>query len=431
MNNAIYLGISLALAAASKITVLLFLPIIIIGILYVIIKTKNLKAFLVPCFLFLVSWYLTFRVAQPYLFASPNLLNFSLNQRVVDNWKQLKSFDDPTGGFPPAVQWITTKPYIFPLKNMIYWGLGVPLGLIAIASLFHCIVSLIHSFIVSFKKKRLTFNNQQCILYLSLLWSLLLFGYQGKQFVKALRYFIPIYPFLALLSAYFITQLVSYLDKKNKSHNIGLLGYLAIGLLVIIYPLSFLSIYSRPITRVVASEWIYQNVPPGIYKADEHWDDGLPVSLPKDGYIHEKYTGVEFPLYWPDNQQKWNLMVENLKKVNYIFLTSNRLYGSIMTYPPKYPITIRYYTALFDGTLGFEKVAEFTSRPNIPIPFIRWCITLPGARYGIIAKPDCNEEGVSFVDDYADETFTVYDHPKVIIFKKVKDVDYKKVLDIQ
>jgi hypothetical protein len=59
-----------------------------------------------------------------------------------------------------------------------------------------------------------------------------------------------------------------------------------------------------------------------------------------------------------------------------------------------YPLTNQYYKDLFSGQLGFEKIAEFTSYPTIP--FIN----------------------VQIKDDSADESFTVYDHPKIIIFKK-------------
>lgn len=284
----------------------------------------------------------------------------------------------------------------------------------------------------TFKKTRVSIGGYQPIVaVLSFIWILELFFYQGAQFVKALRYFYSIYPFLALLSGYVFSQFFVWVKTRHPK----LLFVVFCSLFfVILYSFSFTSIYSRPHTRIAASEWIYQHVPAGSFKSDEHWDDGLPLSLPTEGFIHEKYTGVEFPLYWSDNREKWSLMVENLQKVDYIFLTSNRLYGSLTTLPQRYPITFRYYTALFDGSLGFEKVAEFTSRPNIPIPFLRWCINLPGARYGIVAKAsaECPLPGISFVDDYADETFTVYDHPKVIIFKKVNTaIDYTSILGIQ
>jgi len=417
------LGISFGLAIASKITALLFLPIIGLGMLFKLIKCRRTFFILNSCFFIFISSYLTLRLAQPYLFANQSILDISLNQKVINNWKELKSFDDPHGGFPPAVQWITTKPLIFPFKNILFWGLGLPLGTIAVSGIIYYVLSILYQMIK--RKKYLILNTYHILLLLSLFWILLLFLYQGIQFSKTMRYFHPIYPFLAILSAFFATQCLKNLEQKLRL-KIRLLGYWTIGLLTIIYPIAFISIYSHPHTRVQASEWIYQNIPEGSYKSDEHWDDALPLSLPTPGYIHEKYQGLEFPLYWPDNKEKWEKLSQNLAKVDYIILTSNRLYGSIMTYPKKYPLSIKYYNSLFDGSLGFEKIAEFTSRPNIPIPGIKICLTPSFVRYGIVAlkSQECNQEGISFVDDYADETFTVYDHPKVVIFKKTQPMNY-------
>lgn len=414
------LGISFSLALASKITAGLFIPIIGLGLIFFLLRTKKIILLLTSSFLLLTSVYFTFRLAQPYFFANPNIFDITPNAKVLDNWNQLRSFDDMSGGFPPAVQWITTKAYLFPLKNMMLWGLGLPMGLIAISAIIYFIVSLLHCFIVSLRTKKfpLILNSEFLIPTLSLLWILLLFGYQGGQFVKALRYFYPIYPFIAIISGNFIYKVI------NK-FKIGLLGCWVIGLLLIIYPLSFISIYSRPNTRVEASYWIYKNIPPGSTLSSEEWDDGLPLSLER--YIHEQYKGIQLPLYWPDNEEKWKLISQRLSQTDYVIETSNRLYGSIMTFPQKYPVSIKYYNSLFDGSLGFEKIAEFTSRPNIPLPdFMNICLTPPFVRYGIVDLKfqNCPLPGISFVDDYADETFTVYDHPKVTVFKKVKSMDY-------
>lgn len=418
------LGVSFGLALASKISAALFLPIIGLGFLIVLVNHKNLRLFFVSCLLFFVSCFITFRLAQPYAFASGNIFDITLNPKVLENWKQLKSFDDATGGFPPAVQWITTKPYLFPLKNLILWGLGLPLGIIAILAVTYHVLRI--TYYVLKKKLYLILNTYYLILFLSLLWILILLTYQGSQFVKALRYFFPIYPFLAILSGYFLFSL----KRLNLLRGSTSLGFWFIGLLVLIYPLSFLSIYSRPHSRVAASQWIYKNIPAGSIISGEHWDDFLPMSLPIPGYIHEKYKSVELPLYYPDKPEKWKEMDTKLKTVDYIVLSSNRLYGSITTVPAKFPVTNRYYQALFDGSLGFEKVAEFTSRPNLPIPGVKVCLTPPFVRYGIVAlkSQECSLPGISLVDDYADETLTVYDHPKVIIFKKVKTVDYYNLL---
>ena len=68
-------------------------------------------------------------------------------------------------------------------------------------------------------------------------------------------------------------------------------------------------------------------------------------------------------------------------------------------YPRRcYTNTAEYYKKLFAGDLGFTKIAEFTSYPTLSIGKLQMTIN----------------------DDSADESFTVYDHPKIMIFKKIK-----------
>ena len=97
-------------------------------------------------------------------------------------------------------------------------------------------------------------------------------------------------------------------------------------------------------------------------------------------------------MFAEDSDEKWGILDEKFKKINYLILSSNRAYGSVPRLPEKYPKTIKYYEDLFADKLEFKKVAEFTSRPTIL--------------------------DIEIIDDNADETFTVYDHPKVIVFKK-------------
>jgi len=82
---------------------------------------------------------------------------------------------------------------------------------------------------------------------------------------------------------------------------------------------------------------------------------------------------------------------------DYLVLSSNRLWGSIGRLPQKYPVSAKFYQNLLAGKLNFEKIAEFTSCPCFP----------PG-KFNLFCFPDQS----------ADESFTVYDHPKVMIFKR-------------
>jgi hypothetical protein len=94
-----------------------------------------------------------------------------------------------------------------------------------------------------------------------------------------------------------------------------------------------------------------------------------------------------------------------IDRSQYIIIASNRLYVPLQRIAEnceKWKIGIsrcpnnanEYYKKLFSGELGFEKVVEFENYPRIPF------LNIP------------------INDQSADESFTVYDHPKVIIFKK-------------
>lgn len=387
----IFLGLSFGLAVSAKISALLFTPIIALGFLISLIRTRRLLRLFAGGLLFLFAGYLTIRLAQPYLFSDLRLITFHLSSQVLDNWRQLKSFEGPDAWNPPATMWLNTADYFYPLENLLLWGLGLPLGLISISGTAYVLAK---------------YRRHPALLVA--LWIIGLFAYQGGQFVKALRYFYALYPFLAIAAGVFIHDLL----QKSRHKTIFLF---AVYFLLLIWPLSFTSIYTRPHSRVTASAWIMAHIPPDSSLSCEHWDDCLPLGW------NNPYKMIEFPLYGQDSLEKWQDMALKLNQVDYLILSSNRLYGSITSVPGRYPTTSRFYQSLFDGSLGFTKIAEFTSRPNLSIFPISACLTPPFISYGKLAFPAqaCPLSGLSFVDDYSDESFTVYDHPKVIIFKKV------------
>jgi len=384
-------GLAFGLALSSKITAVFLLPLILITLIYQHLKHKNLKSFVISGILILLFSGFTFRVFQPYLFDGV----FSLNQLVINNWKQLKAFDDPTGWFPPAVQWIKSIPVIFPLENIFYWGLGPILSLLALYSIV---------------KSILNFKKEPILMFISL-WIIGIFLYQSFSFAKPMRYFYPLYPLVSVISGVALYDLI--LKSKHK---------LAVGIfcvLNLIWPFSFISIYLQPHTRVQATYWIYNNIPENSIISCEYWDDCLPLG----GGLG--YRFIELDLYkQADTEAKMIDIYKRLSRIDYLVLSSNRLYGSIMTVPEMYPNTTKFYNDLFAGNLGFVKVSEFTSRPTFPVPGLRLCLAPMFINYGKVAHKDqqCTSTGISFVDDYADESLTVYDHPKVIIFKKITSV---------
>ena len=431
------IAISFGLAFASKIQALFFLPVLIIGMFIFTIMQGYTKILLILLIFGLFS-FLTIRIAQPYLFAGNGFTDFRINPKAITNWRELNTqYSDTTYKnadaiyFPPATMFIHAKDYIFPLENILLWGSGMPLGLTTICGVIFLSI-----------KRGLKFNNpKNWLIILLLLWVVCFSLYQSQLFAKYLRYFYILYPFYAIISAIFFHDIYELLirtlpskrnniRKKSSSfqnqsqlyiyNKIRILKIIIVSVsaLTFIWAIAFVSIYSRKNTRVTASEWIYKNIPRGSNISYEHWDDSLPLCL--TGYSCSNiYNLIELPLYNKDTPEKWKEINVILNKLDYIILSSNRLYGSITTVPEIYPQTFKFYQSLFDGSLGFTKIAEFTSRPRISLPIKGVCITPPWIWYGKIARDtqECFANGISFVDDYADESFTVYDHPKVLIYK--------------
>ncbi|HEX3721380.1 MAG TPA: DUF2298 domain-containing protein, partial [Nitrolancea sp.] len=157
---------------------------------------------------------------------------------------------------------------------------------------------------------------------------------------------------------------------------------------------AFESIYSKTNTRIAASAWIYQNIPAGSTLTAEYWDDALPLPLAGHPYPTPYYKQLTMDLYADrPNEQEFEYIVNILQKANYIILSSDRLSLSIPKSPWRYPVDSEYYNLLESGQLGFQEVYESDVEPTLL--------------------------GMTFNDHIADESFSVYDHPHVRVFKKV------------
>ena len=332
----------------------------------------------------------TFRIAQPYAFAGGNLLDFRLAGDFIDAVNQQRQIQEGTYDWPPGIQWAGTAPYLFPLKNIVLWGLGPALGFAGLAGLI-------------FASWRLAVR-RDWPLFIPVVWTLVNFAYFGALVLKTMRYYQPMYPMLAMLAAW---ALYYVWDRRSRFRRLpvptptlplALFAVVIVG--TALWAIAFTGIYTRPITRIAASEWIHSTIPAGTTIAVEHWDDALPLGLPGYGGA-ERYNMLQLPLYDDDTVAKRELVLDVLNQTEFIVLSSNRLSGSIPRMPSRYPMTIRYYDALFSGGLGFDQVADFTSYPSV--------------------------FGVEIPDDSAEEAFTVYDHPRVRIFQKADDFDANAV----
>lgn len=221
-----------------------------------------------------------------------------------------------------------------------------------------------------------------------------------------MRYFLPIYPFICLI---FVALLSHFKIKKPV--------IIFILILNLIYFIAFLSIYSRPNSRVQASNWINPNIPLTKTISNEYWDDALPL-----GY--SGYQNTSLALFDPDTPEKWDKIDHSLNKIDYLIMSSNRLWATIPRLPDKYPIASEFYKNLFSGKTNFTLIKRFVSYPGFSLPFLKSCLYFGPTNYPGLKKSwfsidkNCSCPGIYLRDDTAEEAFTVYDHPQVLIFKK-------------
>jgi len=345
----------------------------------------------VKFFVCLVVAFFTFRIFQPYTFQGPGFFGLKFSERWLNDMRNSMHLMSGQADYFPSHQWASRPAVLFSLQNMVLWMMGIPLGLASWAGWALAGYQLL-------AKRKL-----QHLLILA--WTTFYFLYQSTQFVKNSRYLIPVFPFFALLAAYLLISAWEWAKtaRLRWARVAATAAVVVVAVGTFLWAFAFTRIYTRPLTRVAASLWIYDNIPPGSSITSEGWDDPLPWGGVggRNGYAEGIYTGVEMQPYHEDLPEKLDWYVDWLTRADYVILSSNRLYGSIPRLPMRYPMTTRYYQYLFSGELGFELIKTFTSHPNLG--------------------------PIEINDDNAEEAYTVYDHPKVSIFKKTEAFSPDKV----
>lgn len=491
---------------------------------------------------------LSFRIFQPYAFSGPGFFGFAPNPAWVQTISEQRAQAGGDVDFPPALQW-ARRGVTFSLENIVAWGLGWPLGILA------CVGFLYMGWRI--------LRGEAPRHLLLWFWTGAYLAWQSMEWNPTMRYQLPIYPLLAMMAAWFIYNGPRWRAAPNpergqtagRAHPLVVGVYALLGLAVLVatvgWAYAFTRIYTRAHSRVQATRWIYQNVPGPInlivaedgmvrqqllpfsngfmitpatplvtqfdakfsgqlreltfahalnplasgaqvvsvsvssdygfapetllasatvqadfdargrpytirfdtparlaagtlyylriesssqltfsgsaVVSETDWDDGLPLRMEGyDGYGGIYEGGLKFQAYWDDNADKLNLFYTSLDQGDYLFISSNRQWGTTTRIPERYPLTTAFYYALlgcpptddvlrcysvarpgmFQGQLGYELIETFESYPTLDL--------------GDLGSWEFNTQ-------FAEEAFTVYDHPKVLLFKKTESYNPETV----
>lgn len=218
-----------------------------------------------------VSAFLVFRILSPHAFTGPSILG-------IVPWSpffaQIKEAQYQTSGafdIPPNYQWVNRPQYIFAWRNIVLWGMGLPLGLIAWGGWAFALLHILRA------------RRQWTRLAIPVAWILVYFALIGRNWVATMRYFIVIYPALAMCAAWFLVESAKWATRtfqRNPTPTRRFVQAWAVGSLIFVTVFSALwgmgfarGIYGRQLTRVEASQYILRNMPSAI-SATIKLDDG-------------------------------------------------------------------------------------------------------------------------------------------------------------
>lgn len=304
--------------------------------------------------------------------------------------------------YPYVRQFAGTVPFVYQIQQMLLYDMGLPLGLLGLGG-----------FAWALSRLWRRWDDDWVLL---IVWVVPYFAVIGDAYTKFTRYMLPIFAPLAICGAGALAALAAWGIRQAphvwKRWNVSPSAWarpVAVGLATVallgagLEALAIDHLYSAPNTRVQASQWIYDHVPPHSVLTSEVWDDSLPIVVPpamdvngihytSAGHVIDpgQYGVIGLNLYDQDTPDKAGQLAASLANANIVVISSQRLLRSIPRLPSRYPMTIRYYQLLFEGKLGFHLAATFQAQPS----FL----------------------GLTWDDRGADESFSVYDHPPVWIF---------------
>jgi hypothetical protein len=402
---AILTGIGAGLAISSKFSALpiLAIPVVAAGIVLWQERERGegrtAVRMILGAPLALLVAVVTFAVTSPYAILDwENFIQFTLVQQGA----MVRGVAD----FPFTRQYRNTTPYLYFIEQQVAWGLWWPLGVLALLGTGWALIKV---FLGRARAGEL----------MAWAWLVPYFGLTGAFLAKFNRYMSPVLPFVVLFAAGMIwtigtistqrrrgAEAQSEIDPPRRSLTPSLPRSLALLLATIgvvgglFWSLAYVNgVYNTPHPWELAARWMAETVPPGSVVLCEQWDDCMPWGLPDAPEINaanDQIRRIDWGPYEEDTAQKYEILREKLLEADYVAYSSKRIYDSVDELPERYPMTTRYYDLMFSGDLGFEIAAEFATPPSL--------------------------FGLTFPDHRADESWSLYDHPQVTIFRKVREV---------
>jgi hypothetical protein len=298
--------------------------------------------------------------------------------------------------FPYTRQYAGTLPFVYPLAQMVLWGLGPVTTLLGIVGLGWAL----------WRWRRGSFT-----LRLACVWTLIYFLMTAGLYVKFPRYLLPLYPVWAAWAALMCVKVIASPVARRV---VGLAALVSTALL----GWAQVSIYAAPHPWIAASQWLYANVPAGSTIAVEAWDHTLPVPLSEGDA--GRYVSLTAPVYDEETASKAGVKAAQLAEIardaDVIVLASHRGYGALSRQPERNALVLAWYEEILQEreAIAFGRCPRIGPLALTDDPLADAGLTSPlslaercGTRYALRLPR-------------LDESFRVYDAPPVLLLNGVR-----------
>ena len=285
--------------------------------------------------------------------------------------------------------YLGTTAYWYYVENLLFWAMGPVLEAACLAGLIYALA----------RRRR-----QDIIIAL---WVAVYFAVVGGWLNKAVRYTLPMLPFLCLFGATLFAESHEYFKARGRRLCASVVAALAALTLAsaLLYALAYTNVYRQTHTQTQAVGWLYSNAPAGstvlLEGPTPHerpqpdgarmiYDD--PALGVEPGRFRFKFLNVpEVSRRDADPARQRADLEAALAGVDYVVM-SMRWQEGLAASVEASPVIREHYASLTSGAGRFELVREFIVRPRL--------------------------FGVEINDDRAEHNFRVFDHPRVWIFKR-------------
>jgi hypothetical protein len=153
----------------------------------------------------------------------------------------------------------------------------------------------------------------------------------------------------------------------------------------------FINLYLHPDIRLQASRWIQSHIPANATILSEAGNViDIPVSSTPYQLNHLDFYNID------QNRDLAEKLINSIPQNDYILVPSRRMFKN--QFGPQFPVSRNYYQNLFNGRLGFTQIKKIE----------------------VFTDPFLNPEN-------AEETWTVFDHPTIRIFKKTTQLSTQEI----